>query len=377
MPADLYDPIADAERLGRMQYLNVGGLSWPYLQMSYMIGSLKRQTYSDSMARLRMHILLYWRRGFYKTSGIESYTRQCTPARNAVRVPFTSSQECTFLDTLKVTAAKLRGSISENQKVVYPLIQRPRFLIAGELMNLLSTGEEFEQMMNLLNQFLEEGRGQVTLAKMTGIELEPETEAKLAARNIYFNAEEGIMEYPVEGTLWGASRSLSHAELAKLEVSGLKDRINVVHWTPTEAEFVQVWKWDPPVIPAEEFKPLLDYNEMLWQTAWDKINSPPASMMAEAKDALDEWYSIYERKHGLNALTGLRSARDGTNLRHLFTVYGMVHTIQSQSGSDASHLPAAQYKDVDYGGDTLDKVLAFLPEYVRSRSPYAHALSGK
>lgn len=369
-----FDPITEAARIGRKQYTHIGALSWPHLEMSFIISAFKRGTYDDSMARLRRHVLFYWRRGYYKTSGIDMFLKKGTPSMNVVRQPDYDPADCTYLDALKVSVPKLRGSISEKGKVVYPLAQRPRFIVVGELLNLFGSGDGFEDMMNVLNQLLEEGKGSVSLVKMAGIELEADTVAALDKRGIFFNSQEGIMEYPVDGTLLGASRLMSPAELKRLENSGFLDRINVVHWIPDDKEFQEVWEFDPPILPEDEFLPLMEWNTKMWSSSWTRVSSPPPEQMKKAKSVLSELYTMYEKKHKITMMNGLRSARDGTNLRHLFTTFATIKTIQDGGQSAGEGMPENTYEDITYDQESFERVIDFLPEYVRSRSPFGDAL---
>ncbi len=358
-----FDPFVEAERLGRRQFSHPGARAFPTLQRSFMLASFQEQTYSDSMARLRQHVLLYWQRGFYKSSSIEMYARRCVPAVDMVSQKAYDPSEMTVLECLKFSAARLRGSF-EGGKPVMPLIQRPTVLFVDELTNLLGGGEGFTEMVGLFNQVLERGVGAVSLIKMMNADLGDDIKKKLSDRGITFNQEEGIMQYPVMGSMWAACHTLAPPVYKALEQSGFLDRLAVQYWAPTESEFEEAWEFEPPIVPSEEFEALRTYNNTLWGAEWNKISSPPEPMLKAAKKVLKGLYDDYERRHRLTKMTGLRSARDGTNLRHLFTTHAMVDTIANDG--------KGPYEDVRYDLGCFDKVMASLPEYVMSRSPRIH-----
>lgn len=351
----------EAARIGMKCFSHPGAKGMPQLQMSYIISAFRQPTYDDSMARLRRHVLLYWKAGFYKSSVIEVFNRRLTPSIDVITQPRYDPRACSYLECLKFSPARLRGSF-DSGRLVLPLIQRPTILFVDELMNLLGTGENFADMVGLLNQVLEKGTGTVGFVKMIGAEINDEVKKRLAERAISYNVEEGIMQYQVNGTMWAACHLIDAQTHKILTRSGCLDRINVVNWVPNEDQFIEAWEFEPPIVDAEEFERLSKWNAALWDAEWKTIKSPPEAMLRRGKKALGKLYDQFEKKHNKSKMDGLRSARDGTNLRHLYTSYAAAQTIENDG--------KGPYDGIRYDLGCEEKVLDFLPEYVRSRSPY-------
>lgn len=357
-----FDPLTESASLGWEQYKYVGRTSLPILQMAGTIASFRQPMYDNVRARLRMHVILYWKAGYFKSSILDTFINRCNQTVNIMDQPEYRNDEISYLDATHQSCARLRGSIN-NGKPAYPLIQRPVFTVSSELMNLLGGGgESTEEVVNLLNQMLEEGRVSVSLVKMVGQELDQATLDEMANRGIKWNQKEGMMAYECGTTLLTASRPIDEHIERRLINSGFFDRQNVVRWWPSEEEFDEQWLMYPPNLPQERFDALRGWNERLWATEWKTVNAPPVEMLTAAKKTLSSLYDVVEKKHRKSKMAGLRTARDNTNLAHLCTVFGVIETLRGDNSKTQDK--------IRYEPAVLERLKLYLPEYIKSRTPW-------
>ena len=242
-----FDAISKAKEIGREAYGYLGEVSLPELQLSYVLSALKRKSYDNSLnLRLRRHILLYWMRGLYKTSILNLFIRDCTPAVDVITDDALPFDKPTYLQISgDITRERLRGSISK-KNLIFPLIQKPDFIVSGELLTFMgSTKEQQHIMTNYMNRVLEEGIGEVGLVKMNDAKINEKTREDIKKRKIVFDEEEKVMRYEVNGTLFGATRDLEKDEIAYFEKSGFFDRLNIIRWQPSESQFKKQWEHIP------------------------------------------------------------------------------------------------------------------------------------
>jgi hypothetical protein len=355
-------PIELATDIGLDKYLHVGGLAYPEMEISFLLGTLcknRKGHYDDRPeARLRRHLLLYWERGFYKTSMITSFLSKGAPACEVTKQETTKQDLPSYLFISgDYTQARLRGSVSINGNLQLPLIQKPNFLVSPELMTMMSgSGDVKSSMVNFLCEVLEEGIGRVGIVSMGNAKISDEKWETMKKRGIIFNKEEATMFYKVNGTFMGASRPLGRADVRYLSKSGFMDRISVIRWIHDRSEFEEQWSWVPQQSSREP--ELFQMNRMIWRMSRvNAVNYPPADMVRECMRHLNNKYNDIERQNGLPYYL-LRSARDGTNIAQLLTAYAYARELVDTGL--AIHI-------LDYEKDDVIEVKSRLEDYAESR----------
>ncbi len=352
-------PFDFATELGWNKYLHIGKLALPELQMSYSLAALQRPNYDDTpRARLRRHTLLYWEAGFFKTSLITEFMEKLTPAWDVAREPNFIAERCSYLNfSSDITVERARGG-AEGKTLILPIINRPHFLCAGELLRTIGTSrDERERNVHFLNEVLEEGIGRVALVKMTNTEPTEEQEAEMNLRGIVLNKDEALMTYPVKGTFLGASHILPDSTMHQLRESGFLSRQHVVRWKHSEPTFREQWDWTPPPCPEAEM--LRRYNSQLWRVQIDKVNYPPIKMIDEAKGVLKEEYLTLEDLHKL-PYTSLMDMRDTTTLASALTASASIQ-IHHRDGASYSH------DELHYDSEDLDFAITYARQIARNK----------
>ena len=355
------DPIELATDVGAEKYLHVGEMSYPEMEISYLLACTKRAYYDDRPeARLRRHVLLYWERGFYKTSMLTSFLERCTASVESTIQK--EHQERIFPSHMLISGdykqARLRGSVTGAGRLMLPLIQKPTFLISPELMTLLSGGgEEKSSMINYFCEVLEEGIGRVGLVSMGNADISDETWETMKKRKITFNKQEATMYYRVEGTFMGASRPLKRSEFKYLSNSGFLDRISVVRWLHDRSEFEEQWMHVPQNAEKRE-STLKHMNKLIWsQLHIDKLNYPPVYLINKCIKDLNDKYNDIEKQSGLPYFI-LRSARDSTNIAQLLTASSLARHLQTTG----LRIPVLDFEDED-----ANLALSVMDNYANSR----------
>lgn len=352
------DPVELAGVVGKKAYFILGKLTFPELEVSYLLASLKRRHYTNNAyARLVRNIYLDWKRGWYKSSMMLWFLRRCIGANDINYMSRWTEKERKgalydphFLKlTSGISKAKLRGSITDDGHVVYPLIQKPWFLIAGELLEFLG---ESNEITNYMLDVAEEGTGSASLVKMAWKKLDKSEKKECRRRNITYDDKEGTMNYPIKGTVWAGTRPLKDKKHEVLK-SGLLDRFIPVVWRPEQVEYRKQWFSDPAT-KVKESSNLKKINIYYWTVKIQEVNVPPRKYVRELKVKLINKLDKKAISTGFN--DNWLSGRDGINLKQLLTVSALIRQVSKYSDTEIEKLEYDK-KDVIWCEPFLDKIV--------------------
>jgi hypothetical protein len=334
-------------------------MAYPELEISYLLGCLKRGVYDNRPeARLRRHLLLYWERGFYKTSMIAAFLKQGSPSLEmTMQEKYNADLPSYLFISGDYRQARLRGSVSMHGKLLLPLIQRPHFIVSPELMTMLGGGgDEKASMVNFMCEVLEEGIGRVGLVSMGNAKVSDDTRETMRKRGIIFNKEESTMFYTVEGTFMAASRPLGKTDVRYLSRSGFLDRLFVLRWLHDRKEFDEQWQWVPQETPKESL--LKQMNTRIWRALQvNHVNYPPTDYVKDCMQTLNTKYNDIEKTNGLPYFL-LRSARDATNIAQMLTAMALCREIVDNG---------LTLYTINYEKEDVDEVKYLLDDYAESR----------
>jgi hypothetical protein len=112
----------------------LGSDSFEEFELAYALSLLPR--FSDNqLIRVRQHVLLYWARGFFKSTLINVFTKTIPEYFRVVDVTSTSPQ-------------MISGSINEEGKIVKPLFAGAHFGKLTELSTFVGTGPAGKEIVN-------------------------------------------------------------------------------------------------------------------------------------------------------------------------------------------------------------------------------------
>lgn len=188
-----------------VQYDWLGAQTSRELLLSAASQNLARHT--DPPYRMRMHIMLAWKRGWLKSTMLKKM------------VEILGEENCGI--TGKVTAAAIRGSISAG-KFSPPKVSKKPILISTEFGQ---TNFE-EELLNTFLSLLEEGFTNVNLNKIGGISDTQKDKAEKDYEGVFFRDNE--FDLQTDFVFWGGTYDPS-----TLDDSALKQRFKIV--TPVKS----------------------------------------------------------------------------------------------------------------------------------------------
>lgn len=342
----------DVEEAGAFEYHEAGRFWYPHLEVAYLLGCLRRPTWSDNVrARLRRHELLYGDRGIWKTSIAKAMLKTYGNSNDLVNV---STQDEARLERPVmmdlggggISWERARGSSTQKGDILEPYLPIVNWMFSGELLKWLGSQKSTQdERVNTLNEIMEEGTVTVALVKMGG-----NSAAKLAAvaerlqaMNVRFNPDLGLMQYDVNLAFVACSRYFSEDEQQRFASSGFLSRFHIAHWNPTEDEFRGAWRKMPGDGAAPNAEVIKEFNTKAWRMQVPDVPYPPRALMLQVQAAYDRVYTKIEQEFKVPAMQ-VRSMRDTVDMAQLITAKAFARTVQN---TDGYLVPVLQYEEED------------------------------
>jgi len=216
------NPLDTAKKLGDSIGGVLGKRSFERLELA-LASKLPPKKFANVVTlRTREHILLYWRKGFLKTTLVREFAK--TIPNQFKVVPLTSS-----------TTEILCGSIFipkipfQQPRIVPPALAGADYAIVTEHSSFLKHGGPIAARLSILNDKLEGDRISNKLVKLGQIKTDPTQKPELEKLGVRYESSEATLSYEPDFVMFSCSHLFDRKTLSLLIDSGHFDRFHVVH----------------------------------------------------------------------------------------------------------------------------------------------------
>ena len=219
------NPLHVARKLGYSIAGEIGKRAMEELELCYASGLLPKFS-DDPITRVKTHILLYWKPGFYKSTLLQEFSKT---------IPLKT------VNITSMTVQKIFGSVdAKHNKIVLPAFTKDvRFVIVSELTALLGQKEAMREFVNVMNQVLE-GQGVYRQTISLGYGKIGQSEIqKCKDKGVSYEPEEGRLSYHPDVCVMAASRPLDNRYFNYLYRSGHFSRYHVIQRRISPEEAVE------------------------------------------------------------------------------------------------------------------------------------------
>ena len=266
-----HDPIDRLLKTGHSLAGEIGEKAFLELELAYATRLLPRFG-DDSIIRRNQNILLYWRRGYYKSTILRVFS-QTIPA------------EIKAVDISSMTLEKIFGSINERMKhIIQPAFTNDvKFVFVSELSSLLGQSDSMRQFVNLLNAVLESEKISRQTLKLGMGEISNDELLQLQEKGVAYDSAKGELTYTPDVCFFAATRPLDNKYYTYLRESGHFSRYHVIQNNISDSVVKEHFKGSYK-IDEEAFAQLKQINLLLSQVKVKKILRPPESFMQPVYD---------------------------------------------------------------------------------------------
>ncbi len=286
------NPLETAKRLGASIGGPLGEKCFEKLELALASKLPPRKFANVSTLRTRTHILLYWRRGFLKTTFLREYAKTIP---DQFRIVLLSS----------ATIEVLCGSIFVPKnpflrpRIVPPALAGADFAIITEHSSFLKHGGPTVAKLSFLNDKLEGDEISNKLVKLGQIQIDPEQKTELEKLGIRYEPAEATLSYTPDLVMLSCSHLFDRKTLSLLIESGHFDRFSIVQVQVTPEIAKECFK-EEYSLDKDLQEQLKQQNEMLCKVKIKSLETPPHDLMTP----------VYEKLFDLTAIPDFRVKGD-------------------------------------------------------------------
>lgn len=289
--------------------------------------------------RTRQHILLYWRKGFLKTTILKKFA-ETLPSKLKVL------QLSAFTTETLLGSAYIPKNPFEKPRIIAPIAAGYDNLIFLEFTSMLMHGGSPSAKLPFLNDMTEGDPIVNALIKLGQLKIDETQIVELNAKKIKYDPDKGTLSYEPDFLVFGASHPFDKRTLALLIDSGLLDRFHIVQIRIT-TDIAKDCIQGEQAIDINLLQELKRQNEELSRTEIISIETPPPNLMQP----------LYERLFQLTAIPDYRIKGD-------FLRAASAHMV-IRHFSEGN--PKEAYNADDYTREDIDFVAKKLEDFVEPR----------
>lgn len=266
-----------ASELGYSVAGDLGITAFPMLEIAFATKLLPKKFTDLPTLRTRMHTLLYWRRGFLKTTIVREFCK--TIPQPLFKVIHLSA----------ATTEILCGSISlpknpyQQPHIVPPVIAGCDFALVTEHSAFLRQGGTIEAKLSILNDILEGDRISTSLVKLGQVQIDPSQKPELERLGVRYEPAEATISYEPDVLMITASHPFDGKTLSLLLDSGHLDRFNIIQAEITP-EIAQKCFEDSYALDLGLQEQLRKQNELLCKVRIKSIEAPPTDLLKSVNE---------------------------------------------------------------------------------------------
>jgi hypothetical protein len=272
------NPLITAKRLGRSIGGSLGARAYEELELAFCTRLFPKKFANVPTLRTRQHILLYWRKGFLKTTFLREFAKTI-PSQFEV-----ANLSALTTETLVGSATNPKSS-SEKPKIIAPIISGLDFALIAEHSALLRHGGPMESKIAILNDILEGDVVTNNLIKLSHVWPDAEQEKEFAELGIQLDPDRGMIRYRPDVIVFSCSHPFDQRMLNLLVDTGHFDRFRVVQEriTPEIARECFDTEFSLDRMAQERLR---KHNEALACARIDSVETPPHSKIKALNDLI-------------------------------------------------------------------------------------------
>jgi hypothetical protein len=270
-----YNPISKSREVGYSLAGEIGERAFIELELAYATRLLPRFS-DDKIIRRNQNILLYWQRGYYKSTILRVFSQ-------------TIPQDMGTVDISSMTQEKIFGSIDEKKKhIIQPAFTNDvKFVFVSELSSLLGQHDSMRQFVNLSNAVLENERISRQTLKLGHGEINETELLELQEKGVSYDAVKGELSYTPNVCFFAATRPLDNRYFTYLKESGHFSRYHVIQRDISESDVQKHFRKDY-TLDQKAFDQLKQINLALSRVEVKKVLKPSESLMQPVYDNIIE-----------------------------------------------------------------------------------------
>jgi len=215
------EPLSIARRLGSSIGV-VGAGAMEELELAYASRLLPK--FKDNpKVRTAQHVLLYWTRGFYRSTLLEIFSE-------------TIPEDLGIVDITSMSRESIFGSVDKHGNPIRPAFADKAFVLITELLSFLGSGWTMRDLASTMNVAMEGQRVTRHLLKLAQPEYDHVSLSDLRAIGVRWDPSEGVMTYVPNISVLAASTLLLNRVFTYLTQSGFLDRFHVIPYKFSDKE---------------------------------------------------------------------------------------------------------------------------------------------
>ena len=272
------NPLEIAKKLGTSIGGKLGQKSFEELELALVTKLFPKKFANIQTLRTRQHILLYWRRGFLKTTLLREFSK-------------TIPEQFKVVHLSSVTTEILCGSIYvskatfQQPRIIPPVLTGADFAIVTEHSAFLKHGGPIVAKLSILNDILEGDRISNTLVKLGQVQIDPTQKPELEKLGVRYDPSEATISYEPDVLMLSASHPFDRKTLSVLIDSGHFDRFFVLQARITPEIAKKCFKEDYS-LDKDLQDQLKQYNERLCRVKIKYIDAPPHVLLKPVYEKL-------------------------------------------------------------------------------------------
>jgi hypothetical protein len=342
-----------------------GRVWFPELEIVHILRCTRRMRYDDNRrARLRRHIMLYGPKDTSKSSISEAFLTDLIGGVDYLHDGRGDGSRPTYLDVGGITWERLRGG-AQDGKPIMPMIHDVDYLYASEFFDFVGHHPIMQrERMQHLNKAGEEGKQNVALVKMFGMEDEDiaafeeaceKTRTRDGRQAVRFNRDHMSLSYDVYAAFIFCSHPFNQKEENIFADSGFTSRMGRVIVQPSDDELLTL-KESPHGEPWPEMeKEIQDFNLYAWNAEYRHINFPPRDYIEELTRHYVRTFRAVREDTGLD-VDSICEGRETTDAYQLLTAIAIIrHLHEARERGE----PKAVIERIDYQREDVERAKRF------------------
>ena len=273
-----FDILRLASKLGSSIAGELGAKAFEELELALVTKLCPKRFTDIPTLRTRQHILLYWRRGFLKTTLLREFSKTIPDKFKTIHLS-------------SATTEILCGSISipknpfQFPRIVPPVFAGVDFAVVTEHSAFLKHGGPVAAKLAILNDTLEGDKILNTLVKLGQVQIDPTQKPELEKLGVTYEPSEATLSYEPDALMLSASHPYDRKTLSLLIDSGHLDRFRIVQAQITPEIASEFFKEDYSLdtVLQEQLK---RQNETLYKVKIKFIEAPPHDLLKPVYEKL-------------------------------------------------------------------------------------------